>query len=198
VTQALVILAGGASRRLGQCKALVEWSGVTTLERLARAGAAFDALRPLVVAGADLERIAARTPRGVECVFNPHWAQGRTSSVLAARDARPGMDLCIAPVDTPLVEAEVFALLASSWARAGAPERGWLAPCTTQEPRRFGHPIVIGRGLLGELDAGESLRELRARAAPLLHAPCAFESILDDLDTPEDLSLLRRRAAGAG
>lgn len=192
-----MILAGGASRRLGQCKALVEWSGVTTLERLASAGAAFDALRPLVIAGADLERIAARTPRGVECVHNARWAEGRTSSVLAARDARPGLDLCIAPVDTPLVEPEVFELLAASWARAGAPERGWLAPCTAHEPRRFGHPIVIGRALLGELVSSESLRDLRARAAPLLHAPCAFESILDDLDTPEDLSLLRRRAGGA-
>lgn len=194
---ALVILAGGASRRLGQCKALVEWSGATTLERLARAGAAFDAGRALVVAGADLERIAARTPRGVECVHNPRWADGRTSSVLAARDARPGLDLCIAPVDTPLVESEVFELLAASWARAGAPERGWLAPCTPDEPRRFGHPVVIGRALLVELSASESLRELRARAAPLLQAPCAFESILDDLDTPEDLSRLRRRTSGA-
>lgn len=193
-----MILAGGASRRLGQCKALVEWNGLTTLERLARAGAAFDVLRPLVVAGADLQLIAARTPRGVECVHNPRWAEGRTSSVLAARAARPDMDLCIAPVDTPLVEPEVFELLAASWARAGAPERGWLAPCTAHEPRRFGHPIVIGRALLGELVSGESLRGLRSRAAPLLHAPCAFESILDDLDTPEDLSLLRHRASGAG
>jgi len=196
VKPVLVILAGGASRRLGQCKALVEWNGVTTLEHLARAGAAFDTCAPLVVAGADFARIAARTPQGVECVHNSRWTDGRTSSVLVARDARPGLDLCVAPVDTPLVEPEVFALLAAAWARAGAPQRGWLAPSSTHEPRRFGHPVVIGRALLAELAASESLRELRDRAAPLLHAPCDFDSILDDLDTPEDLSRLRRRTAG--
>lgn len=193
---ALVLLAAGASRRLGQCKALIEWSGKSTLERLARAGAAFDEVAPLVVAGADHASIAAHAPHSVEVVLNPRWAEGRLTSVRAAREARPGRALCLAPVDVPLVESEVFTLLVASWLAAGCPPRGWLAPCSRGELARFGHPIVIGAQLLVELDAlspGASLRELRARAEPLLSAATDSSAIFDDLDTPEDLARLRAR-----
>lgn len=193
---ALVLLAAGASRRLGECKALVAWNGSSTLERLARAGAVFDDAPPLVVTGADHELIAARAPRGVEVLLNPHWALGRLTSVRAALEARAGRALCIAPVDVPLVEREVFEQLAARWLEAGSPPRGWLAPRSHSDTKRFGHPIVIGPDLLGEialLPADASLRELRARAAPLLSLTTPSTAILDDLDTPEDLSRLRAR-----
>jgi molybdenum cofactor cytidylyltransferase len=193
---ALAILAAGASRRLGQCKALVEWNGVTTLERLARAGAGLDARPALVVSGAHHELIAARAPAGLEVVLNAAWELGRLGSVRAARDARPGCDLCLAPVDTPLVERDVFEQLARAWQAAGAPAEGWLAPRTLEAAPRYGHPVVVGRALLAQLEQlgpGQSLRELRRRAQPLLWVSTASHAILDDLDTPEDLSRLRIR-----
>lgn len=193
---ALAILAAGASRRLGQCKALVEWNGLATFERLARAGACFDAAPPLVVTGAHHESIAARASAGVEVVLNAAWELGRLGSVRAARDARPGLDLCLAPVDAPLVEREVFEQLARAWRAASSPAEGWLAPRTAGDPPRFGHPIVVGRALLArleQLDPSRSLRDLRDLARPLLSVVTSSRAILDDLDTPEDLSRLRNR-----
>lgn len=93
----------------------------------------------------------------------------------------------------PLVPAEVFALLRAAWLRAGAPAEGWLAP-------RFGlahgHPVIVGRALLAELQAagdGRPLRELRERAQPLLAQNVSQREILDDLDTPADLARLVAR-----
>ncbi len=86
---ALVVLAAGASRRLGTCKALVDLGGRAPLERLCAAGACLDAAPPLVVAGADLALLAAALPAGAELVHNPDWAAGRSGSVAVAARAPP-------------------------------------------------------------------------------------------------------------
>ena len=105
----------------------------------------------------------------------------------------------------PVMPAEVFAALAQEWQRRGRPARGWLAPFVLQDGlRRFGHPVVIGRGLalgLKEFPGDRPLSVLRERAEPLLSLPVASAAILDDLDSPEDLERLRARAnrpAGSG
>ena len=124
---ALVLLAAGASRRLGTCKALVELRDdppATPLALLLAAGRCLDAAPPLIVTGADHEAIAAAAPPGCELARNDDWAAGRTGGVLLARARRPGLDLCLAPVDVPLVGAAVFERLARAWAEAGAPPRG--------------------------------------------------------------------------
>jgi len=195
---ALVVLAAGASERLGQPKALArlrDGPGGSALELLLAAGAALGDSRPLVVAGRDAARIHAGLPAGVERATNERWAEGRTGTVQLALALRPGRDLCLAPVDVPLVPAAVFAALAREWARRGRPARGWLAPCVrVAETRRHGHPLIVGRELLLELDGfppARALSELRALAAPLLALEVASAAILDDLDTPEDLARLR-------
>jgi molybdenum cofactor cytidylyltransferase len=194
---ALAILAAGASTRLGTCKALVELGGVTVLERLARAGACFDAAPVLVVSGADHAAIARALPAGAELAWNARWSAGRAQSVRCARDARPGCDLCLAPVDVPLVPASVFVALQASWLAHRLPARGWLAPCTrATEGFSYGHPVLVGRGLLAELDlfaADAPLSLLRACADPLLAVEVESLAIHEDLDTPSDLERLARR-----
>lgn len=192
---ALVILAAGASSRLGEPKVLADIGGRSVLARLLEAGAGLDGAPPLVVTGADHDAIAAAAPDGVELERNPDWAAGRTGGVLRAAARRPGRDLLLAPADVPLVRRAVLDALADAWARAGAPARGWLAPRCAG---RHGHPIVVGRALLaarGPADAGRPLRELRALADPLLDVPVDDPAVLDDLDTPADLAALRDRAS---
>ena len=189
----LVILAAGASRRLGECKALVRFGERTVLERLLAAGHCFDSAPPIVVAGAHHAEIAGAAPEGVRLLNNTNWQAGRTGSLQLARQESPGEDLCIAPVDVPLVEASVFEALLARWRSAGAPPRGWLAPSTEG---RFGHPLVLGRELLEDLSgwpADRSLRLLRAEAQPLLSVEGSWPEVLDDLDSPADLARLRAR-----
>jgi CTP:molybdopterin cytidylyltransferase MocA len=208
----LVVLAAGASVRLGRCKALVEIGGgreSSPLARLLAAGAGLAAgfaepapLDVVVVTGAAHDEIAAALhdldappTLAVELARNARWAEGRGGSVLAARAARPGRDFCIAPVDVPLVRAATFRALGARWRSAGTPPRGWLAPRGVGG--RTGHPVVLGRELLSRWSPpgfDTPLRELRAAANPLLALDVDDPGIHDDLDTPEDLARLRARA----
>ena len=203
---ALVILAAGASRRLGTCKALVSLGGRTALERLLAAGTALGSgPPPLVVTGAHRAElhaslVAMGTAPAVELVHNPAWDRGRTGSVLLASRLRPGSALCLAPVDVPRVPAEVFAALAAGWRRAGAPPRGWLAPRADGGRGRYGHPVLAGPELLAEALGGAGavgpdtpLRALRDRATPLLSVPVSGKEVLEDLDTGSDLARIRSR-----
>ena len=192
----LVVLAAGASRRLGECKGLVDLGGRSPLSRLLAAGGCLDESPPLLVTGRHHEELRRACPPGVVLAQNERWEAGRTWSALTAAQALPGRDLCLAPVDVPLVPAEVFRALLHAWQEAGSPAEGWLAP---RHAGRFGHPVVIGRGLweqlpdLLEQDPGASLRELRALSPRLLAQEVARAEVLDDLDTPEDLRALRQR-----
>jgi CTP:molybdopterin cytidylyltransferase MocA len=159
-----------------------------------------------VITGADHDEIAAAAQPGAEIGFNPDWRAGRSGGVLLAGRLRPDRDLCIAPVDVPLVPSAVFEALLTAWMAADSPDRGWLAPCHT--PRslhpggsgpRFGHPIVIGRKLLRDLAEGgpaTPLHVLRERAKPLLSVEVDHPEVLDDLDSPEDFQRLRIRSRG--
>jgi len=197
----LLILAAGESRRLGAPKALVplrEAPPVHPLGILLEAARPCFGPAPLVVAGAHATAIREALDGEVELLVNPRWAQGRTGGVLLAHDHRPTHDLCIAPVDVPAVEGAVFSALVQAWAEAGAPARGWLAPSLGDEQgrKRFGHPIVCGHLLLDEisgLDPDTPLKALRDRAHPLLDHPVEVDTILDDLDTTEDLERIRLR-----
>jgi molybdenum cofactor cytidylyltransferase len=189
----LVILAAGASTRLGECKALVDLGGRTALARLLEAGADVGSLEPLIVTGAHHESIAAAGPWAGELLHNPGWRRGRSGGLALAAGRRPGQDLCIAPVDTPLVPRALFLDLAAAWSARGRPARGWLAPRCGE---RHGHPLWLGRDLaarLAELAPGDSLRRLRALADPLWSLATEHGEALDDLDTPADLARLRAR-----
>jgi CTP:molybdopterin cytidylyltransferase MocA len=186
----VVLLAAGASERLGEPKALVDLGGLSVLERLL---AACGDPAPIVVAGAHFKEILAAVNGRAEVIHNTAWEDGRTGSVARAVSHLQDSDLLLAPVDCPLVPAPVFDALRSAWGEANAPKRGWLAP-QDLESGRHGHPICIGAALAAEvldMDPESPLRELRARADPLLEVSVDSSEILDDLDTPEDLSRLR-------
>ena len=190
---ALVVLAAGASSRLGRAKALMPLDGQPAFVALLRRAAYFDHAPALVVSGPHDAEIRAAAPPDVEVLANPDWAAGRTGGLALAHGARPGRDLVIAPVDCPRVPAAAFARLGRAWGRLGAPARGWLAPryagALPAGRSPFGHPVIAGRELLDEL-AGfapdRALRELRALADPLASEDVPWVEVLDDLDRPED------------
>ena len=193
----LVILAGGASSRLGESKALVDLAGINPMCRLFAAAASFCDDDPILVAGPDFDAIKSAAPTGLEVLENRNWSTGRTSSLQAALRSRPQRDFLVAPVDVPLVPKEVFELLAGEWRTAGAPPKGWLAPAVRMKGElRTGHPVVIGRELAARTEKftpDTPLRELRSHAEPMWRVETESHSILDDLDTPLDLKTFRAR-----
>lgn len=199
---ALVVLAAGASRRLGECKATVPIGPRSALEHIL-----FHALEagledPLVVAGADATRIQEHLARGplaarVACVTHDGWEAGRTTSAARGAAERPHRDLCIATLDAPVVPASVYRALREEWSRRERPELGWLSPAhRTPSGLRHGHPFFVGRRLaerISGLPSGASLRDLRAEADPLWNLEVNSHSVLDHLDTPADLATIRER-----
>ena len=199
----LVILAGGASSRLGTCKALVDLAGATPLARLLAAG-----MRPrrrappLVITGADHAAIAAAAPAGADVACNEGWRSGRTGSVQLAARLRPGLALCLAPVDVPRVPRGVFQSLLGAWLAAGEPALGWLAPRVAGLPP---HATDI-RSCSAPICSSSRSRWHRrnpcvrcvARARPLLSVPVPGTEILESLDTPGDLARLQVLARSSG
>jgi molybdenum cofactor cytidylyltransferase len=83
-----VILAAGASRRLGQPKQLVRIAAETLLDRTIREVRNSGAQPILVVLGAHRDAIQAVVDLSwVHLVFNPNWEQGIASSIREGIDA---------------------------------------------------------------------------------------------------------------
>jgi molybdenum cofactor cytidylyltransferase len=77
----IIILAAGASTRLGRPKQLLPWQGITLLQHAVQTALTVTT-QPVVVTGANGEHLAAALDPGqVKMVFNPHWEQGIASSI---------------------------------------------------------------------------------------------------------------------
>lgn len=94
-----VVLAAGASSRMGRSKSLLDVNGISLIQLHI---AAFQAagLRPHVVLGADAEPLSAALPQGVSRFVNPHWAVSGSSDSAWVALATLGPAI-VTPVDVP-------------------------------------------------------------------------------------------------
>lgn len=187
---AAIILAAGASRRLGRPKQLVEYNAETLIARAVRI--ARDAqLHPVIVvlgANADAVRLAA----GPSVLFaeNHSWEEGIASSMraglTAVRSAAPeALGALIMPCDQPCLTTAHLSRLADSFA-------GEHIVCSTYAGVR-GVPAVLPRDTWNDLmnlrgDVG-ARKLLIDPARHVLEIP--FEGGELDIDAPEDLDQLR-------
>jgi molybdenum cofactor cytidylyltransferase len=148
VMLAAVILAGGASRRMGSPKALVSYQGASFLEHLLSVTRhpAIGVRR--VVLGPDADAISQQvTLAPDEIVINRDWELGQLSSIHAALRSLPegtqAMLLC--PVDHPLVSAALVDALVKTFLETRAPV---VLPMF--EGRR-GHPVIFAAAVYEEL-----------------------------------------------
>ncbi len=106
----IVILAAGASTRLGRPKQLLPWQGKTLLQHAVQTAMTI-ATQPVVVTGCNADQlVAALNHTQVHVVFNPDWEQGIASSIRcglqALLDRTPSPDQVIFMVcDQPFVSA---------------------------------------------------------------------------------------------
>ena len=182
-----VVLAAGASSRMGVPKPFLQVGGETLLRRSVRIALEAGLDPVVVVAGAEAER-ARRELERLRCVVavNPRPARGKASSLaagLAALPADAGAALVVLP-DMPHVTAAMIAALVARWRETGAPlvlsdYAGTVAP-----------PVLFARRLFEELaaESGENpgkavVARHRAEAAAVGWPVAA----LADIDTPADL-----------
>lgn len=147
-TIAGLILAGGASRRMGTPKALLHYQNETFLDRMIRLfGTVCQPV--IVVLGHQSDQIRSGTARTSQAVVvvNPDPERGMLSSLQCGLKALPvEVDaVMFTPVDHPNISGATLEKLAACFQTERAPV---IVPTYAGE---HGHPVCISRALVGEL-----------------------------------------------
>ena len=189
-----IILAAGASSRMGRPKALLPIGDDTFVTRVCRTllEAGVDDL--IVVAGDERTAVAeavAGAGLPVRIVENPRREEGQLSSVLAglAVADRPGVDAVLVHlVDAPLVRPDTVRAVLDAFRRSHAPV---VRPSVGG---RHGHPVLFARRVFDDLRRADP--SVGAKAVVRAHAEDAADVHVDDegachdIDTPEDFERL--------
>jgi CTP:molybdopterin cytidylyltransferase MocA len=183
-----IVLAAGASTRMGRPKALLDFDGRVCLDLVL--DAVRPAGRPIVVLGPNHEEIRRRVDLGaVDVVLNLDVESGQTASLQAALRQLPAgtAAFLMTPVDLPLLRASEVDALLRAW-KTGA-GRGTSLYIPSHAMKR-GHPILCSRELADEfleLRPGASARDvLHRRPERIAYVDFPDTYVLMDMDTPED------------
>jgi molybdenum cofactor cytidylyltransferase len=189
-----VILAAGASTRMGRDKALLPWRDGTFLS------AAIRALQPatelvLVVGGANaaaLEPIA--DSYAAFMVVNPEPQRGQFSSLQTGLQEvlNRGRDAAIVTlVDRPAAGLQTIGQIKAAF--LSSDERTWAV--VPEYGGRHGHPFVIGREMIEAFlraPASSTARDVEhANQGHIRYLPVSDPLVSANIDTPEDFERLR-------
>ncbi|HVE38402.1 MAG TPA: nucleotidyltransferase family protein [Planctomycetota bacterium] len=183
-----ILLAAGASSRMGRPKALLDFDGRCCLELALEAVQGYGT--PILVLGPNHEEIRARVPLDpVRVAYNLEVESGQTASLKAGLALLPpeAEAFFFMPVDVPLLTPPDIARLVDAWRSSPDPRRSVFIP--SHEMRR-GHPVLCRHDLAAEILAlprGASAREVMNREPDRVGYvlyPDAY--VLMDMDTPED------------
>lgn len=192
---AAIVLAGGASQRMGAPKALLPFRGTTFLEAILDAALATGLAPRVVVVGYDSDKILSHIVLAdvvVAVSEAPHL--GPIGSIRAGVRAvlnQPVEGVLVCHVDQPHVRIETMQTLVDTFRR----ERPAIIVPTYQGRR--GHPVLFGRPVFAEL-WGPSPDRDGARAivhqdpARVREVSVDDRAVLDDIDTPEAYQKLLR------
>lgn len=196
-----LIPAAGRSRRMGTSKLLLPWQGTTVIEHLIATLTRADIAAVVIVMRPDdvaLQDVVQRT--SAVAVIPDHEPPDMRDSVelglraIRQRFAPTDEDAwLLIPADHPLLEAEVL---------DGLLERWRLGDCEALMPtfdRKRGHPTLLSWSLAARVE--QLPREvgvnslLRSPTTRVIELPTARESVLTDLDTPEDYARWQQKLA---
>ena len=187
-----MILAAGASERMGTPKALLPWGNGTLLDYALAQAAAADIADIVVVLGPATRDV--HVP--VRSVYNPEPTTGRSASIRLAAAALPDdlSAIVVQSVDQPVPSYVLLALLVAVAPREGGAAVDIAVP--TFGGRR-GHPVCFAGRLLPELhtlkEESEGLRAV-VRAHAVLEVPVDDEAVVWNLNDPAAYQAARARA----
>jgi molybdenum cofactor cytidylyltransferase len=190
-----VVLAAGASSRMGSNKLLTELGGQPMVRGVVDVVVGSKASPVIVVTGnkaGTVREVLAGCP--VAFVNNPDFSTGLSSSLKLGLKALPeGCDGAVIVLgDMPVIRPALIDKLIGAF----APAEG-RAICVATHGGKRGNPVLFGRRFFEEIESIEG--DVGARgligAYPELVCEVATDSDapLIDIDTPEDLAAYRRR-----
>jgi molybdenum cofactor cytidylyltransferase len=193
---ALLLLAAGASTRMGQPKQLLPYNDRTLLRHAAETAVA-TGCRPIILITGALHDALLTEVAGlpIQSVHNPDWETGMASSICAGlaavQSARPAAVLIMLS-DQPLLTPALLRALITQQQQTQAPIVAAAYGDT------LGVPAVFGRLVLADLmklhGAQGANRLIASLGAAVGRVP--FPAGLLDVDTPEQYAaLLARQAA---
>ncbi len=188
-----IVLAAGASRRMGRSKALLRLgaSGLSFARVICDTLTAAGVSPIVVVTRAELLDSLAGVLSGTELVLNRHPERGQLSSLLAGLEALDAPEAAMMTlVDLPLVRASTVAALLATWHQTHAP---LVRPLCGG---RHGHPVIFGAPVLDALrsaDVGEGAKPVVHRfLSNAVSVPVDDPATIEDIDTPEQYHRLGR------
>jgi molybdenum cofactor cytidylyltransferase len=185
---AAVILAAGASTRMGTPKQLLEWRGRSLLRSITETAIAADCDPIIVVLGASSDRIQTEIiDLPVQIVNNPQWQTGMGSSIRmgiqALLDLNPAVEAAILLLcDQPFVSSQTV------WQLRSVYDDTHQLIVAARYQDTIGVPALFDRQLFPELLALDRLAGAKIVIKNHLNAVATidFPQGSIDLDTPQD------------
>jgi molybdenum cofactor cytidylyltransferase len=180
-----VVLAAGASSRLGQPKQLLDYHGKPFVRQITETALAAGLSPVVVVTGAHAEAVSdAVAGLPVSLCHNPAWSQGQSTSIRAGLQALPpsiGAAFFLLS-DQPQVSVPVLQALRKRHRLDLSPV---IAPCIRG---RRANPVLFDRSTFPDLMKLKG--DIGGRAIfetyPPVCLPWQDETLLMDVDTPQD------------
>ncbi|HEX9046754.1 MAG TPA: nucleotidyltransferase family protein [Verrucomicrobiae bacterium] len=187
----VIILAAGASSRMGRPKLLLPWRGATVLSQLVTQWRELGAVQIAVVMRPDDTALAAELDRlavlAADRIFNPQPERGMFSSIVCAANwSGWRTDLnrwAIVLGDQPHLQRETLKQLLEASARNAE------AICQPRWDGHGRHPVVLPGTAFAALKTtgAATLKDfLKLCSSPLVLCSIADPGLSFDMDTPED------------
>jgi molybdenum cofactor cytidylyltransferase len=192
-TVGLIILAAGASTRMGTPKQLLAYRGCSFIRHMAEVAIASVCQPIVVVLGANAEQIKPEISQlPVQIVENQQWAEGMSASIRVGLEALLAVNqnleaVAIALCDQPFVSPQTLDRIVEAFHSTGKPI------IASEYAGTLGVPVLFSRSLFSELmdlKSNEGAKKLvKKHIHEVFSVPFPEGSI--DIDTPTDYEQLQ-------